>query len=75
MLFVAVLAGCQGTPEPTCAQVADHMLAITKQAMGADRAGAIQRCEDRKLSRQAKLCLLAAKTVADLASCQSGSAH
>lgn len=72
IVLALVLAGCQGSAEPTCAQVADHMLAITK---GGDRATAIQGCEERKLGKQAKLCLLAAKTVADLADCQRGSAH
>jgi hypothetical protein len=67
-----ILVACQGAPEPTCTQVADHMLAITK---GGDRAAAISGCEDRRLSKQARLCLLAAKSVADLADCQRGSAR
>ena len=83
-LLALVLVGCnKGDPGPGCPQVVDRMLEITKQQMAGDRAQLVRDCEDRKLSRQARLCFAGAKTLDDLAACQklaapaggAGSAH
>jgi hypothetical protein len=79
LVVLAVLAACSKPPAPgpSCAQITDHMLEITKQQLAGhgdqqlgDRSVMIEQCEKRKLSREVRDCLMAAKTLAAIAACQ-----
>lgn len=66
-------------PGPTCDQVVDHMLEVTKQQMvghGAElktqKAAMVKQCEDRKMPAATRRCLVAAKSLPEIAECRAG---
>jgi hypothetical protein len=78
LALALVLVACnKDDPGPSCAQVVDHVLEVTKQALpghetvGAlgDRKSSIDQCEARKLPKQTRQCLLAAKTLDGFGEC------
>jgi len=79
MILIALLiAACQkDDPGPTCAQVVDHVLDVTKAVlpghetvgMTSDRTASIQQCETRKLAKDVRKCLVAAKTLDGFGEC------
>ena len=81
-LIILLLAACKSNaadPGPSCDRIVDHMMEITKQqlaghdAFGGDmRKQAITSCEQRKLSKEARVCLLAAKNSEDATACYRG---
>jgi hypothetical protein len=77
------LAGCgrdqPQDPGPPCAEVMDHILAVTKnQLVGhgdmvlGQRDAMIGQCEARKLPADKRRCLMAANTLDAIASCKAG---
>jgi hypothetical protein len=73
---LAVACGSKADPVPSCAQVVDHMLDITKQQMagrgGSDqnlRGQMVAQCEQRNMPAEARRCIAAANDVAALAEC------
>ena len=78
--LVLALAACGGKSEPdapSCAQVMDHVLEVTKnQLVGhgdevkTQRAAMVKQCEDRKLAPALRKCLYESKTLDDIAKCQ-----
>ena len=85
VLAIAVLAvsGCAKSkkpaePVPTCAQMTDHMLEITKQQLAGhgdlnldtQRQGMVDQCEKRNMPPEARKCLMAASTMEAIAACQ-----
>ena len=76
--LLLALVACKEDKGPSCPQVVDHMLEVTKQqlpghdsqALG-DRKQMIDECEKRKLSPAMRKCLMAAKTFAGLAECRA----
>ena len=80
VLVAALLVACSKKKEdagPTCDQVADNLIAVTKQmlpghgdqAMG-DRKAMVAQCEQRKMPAAQRKCLVAAKTFDELAKCR-----
>ena len=82
-LVLALVIACGGKSEsdaPSCAQVMDHILEITRnQLVGhgdevkSQRAGMIKQCEDRNMAPDLRKCLFQAKTLDDIAKCQGTS--
>ena len=78
-LALAVVA-CGGKSEPdapSCAQVMDHILEITKnQLVGhgdevkRERAAMVKQCEERNMAPALRTCLFQSKTLDDIAKCQ-----
>jgi hypothetical protein len=65
---------------PTCAQVMDHILELTKnQLVGhgdevkSERAAMVKQCEDRNMPAEARKCLFEAKTLDDISKCRTAS--
>lgn len=65
-------------PVPTCGQIVDNMLVVMKQGMTGhgglemgNREQMVKQCESRKLTPEAKRCMLGAKDLTQLASCSS----
>lgn len=63
-------------PGPSCAQVVDHMLEVTKQQLTGhgdmelgNRKTMIAQCEQRTLSADQRRCLVAAKDLTAIAAC------
>lgn len=76
LLLVLVVAGCKKDPGPSCEQISDHMLDVTKTAMPGhdpsylgDRKAMIAQCEKRNLTRDQRTCLMKAKTLPELGDC------
>ena len=78
LFLLLVLVACnKDNPGPSCTQVVDHVLEVTKQALpgheslGAlgDRKASIDQCEARKLPKQTRECLLAAKSLDGFGEC------
>jgi hypothetical protein len=81
LVLAIALVGCSkaADPGPTCPQLVEHMLEVTKQAMPAhgkmelgNKKQMVQTCEDRKLTPAQRKCMMAASTLAALAECQKG---
>lgn len=80
--LLAVLVACsKSEPAPSCAQVMDHILEVSKQQiMGhgdmvlGQRDAMIAQCEARELSADKRRCLFAANTLDAIASCKAGDA-
>ncbi len=77
----ATVVGCgsKSDPGPTCAQITDHMLEVTKQELVGhgdellgQRKTMIEQCEGRKLTADQRRCLVAAKDMAGFAACRAG---
>ena len=75
--LLVLVVGCKDDPGPPCDKVVDHMAEVMKQGMtGHDelqvgnRKTGIAFCEQKKFSKEARQCLLAAKDVAGIAACQ-----
>lgn len=75
-LFVLMLAACKKDSGPPCDKVVDHMMEVTKQTMTShgglelqNRKAMVDQCEARKLSAEARQCLLDAKSLAEIANC------
>jgi hypothetical protein len=72
-----LFAACKkDDPGPPCAQVVDHILDVSKQGLTGhgtlelgNRKLMIEHCETRKLSADARRCIVAAKDLAGLAEC------
>lgn len=81
MVVTGVATGCgsKSDPGPTCAQITDHMLEVTKQELVGhgdellgQRKQLIEQCEARKMNADQRRCLLAAKDMAGFATCRAG---
>ena len=83
ILALVVIAACGKSepPAPSCTQVTDHILEVSKQQIVGhgdmqlgQRDAMIAQCEARKLPADKRNCLVAAKTLAEIASCKAGDA-
>lgn len=82
LVALLALAACgkkAEDPGPPCDQVVDHMLEVTKQQMvghGAElktqKAAMVRQCEERKMPAATRRCLVAAKTLPEIAECRAG---
>jgi small lipoprotein (TIGR04454 family) len=82
VLFLVILVGCGGKKEtgPTCDQVVDHMLEVTKQQLmghesvnlGSQRKAMVAQCEQRNMSIEMRTCLVGTQTISDIAKCRGG---
>ena len=81
VVIAALLLACGNKqnedPGPSCDQVVDHMLALTKQQLpGHDpeqlgnKKQMVDECVRRNLTAQERKCVLAAKTFVELAQCR-----
>lgn len=76
-LIVLVVAACKKEPlPPSCEQITDHMLEVTKQALPGhdpselgDRKAMIAQCEKRNLTREQRNCLMKAPSLPALGEC------
>lgn len=80
VLLAALLVACSKKQDagPPCDKVVDHMLELTKQMLAGhgdqqlgDRQAMIDQCVQRKLPASERSCLLAAKSLEDLAKCRN----
>jgi hypothetical protein len=80
-LLVGLLAACGSSKKqddgPPCDKVVDHMLELTKQMLPGhgdqpmgDRKAMIDQCVQRKMPASMRSCLLAAKSLDELAQCR-----
>ncbi|MEO8705202.1 MAG: hypothetical protein ABI867_34470 [Kofleriaceae bacterium] len=75
-----VVAACsKSDPGPSCEQVVDHMLEVTKsQLVGhgdgvqSQRAAMVKQCKDRDMPAATRKCLVAATTLTQIAECRAG---
>jgi hypothetical protein len=81
VLLAALLVACSKKKAedaaPSCDQVVDHMLEVTKQMLPGhgdqpmgDRKAMIAQCEQRNMPAAQRRCLVAAKSFDDLAKCR-----
>ena len=81
-LLLVILVGCGGKKDsgPSCDQVVDHMLEVTKQQlMGhetanlkSQRKAMVSQCENRNMSGEMRTCLVGAQTITEIARCRGG---
>ena len=83
-VLVSSLTACSTSkskpdPGPTCAQVVDNMLVVTRQQLTGhgdmelgNRKAMIAQCEQRALSADQRRCLVAAKSLDAIATCTPG---
>src|SRR4051794_25041218 len=80
-LFVLALVACsKKDPGPTCDQVVDHMLDVTKQRLpghddtsfGSQKKAMVTSCESRNWTADVRTCLVAAQSISDIAKCRGG---
>jgi len=79
VLLAALLFACskKDDPGPTCDQVMDHVLTVSKQVLvghegmngAGDRKAMIDQCIQRNMSRELRECLMAAKSLDGLGAC------
>ena len=78
LLLVLVAAACSKTADkgPSCAQVVDNMMTVTKQQLTGhgdlevqNRGQMIEQCEKRDLTVDQKKCLATAKDLTGIAAC------
>src|SRR5690349_1197009 len=74
-------SACGADSGPSCTQVTDHMLEVTKQEIAGhgdellgQRRQMIEQCETRKMTADQRRCLVAAKDMAGFAACRAGKA-
>ncbi len=82
IILLVILVGCGGKkdPGPTCEQVVDHMLEVTKQQLighetanlNSQKKAMVAQCESRNMSDEMRTCLMGTKTIADIAKCRGG---
>jgi hypothetical protein len=80
VLIALLLVACKkDDPGPSCEQVTDHMLEVTKQLPGhdgmnmmgvTDRKAMIQQCTQRGYTKQERLCLFQARSIDAFAGCR-----
>ncbi len=79
IVVMIALAGCgKKDPGPSCDQVVDHMLEVTKaQLMGhentnmmSQKKAMVAQCEQRDMSSDVRTCLMAAQTITEIAKCR-----
>ena len=79
IVVMIALAGCgKKDPGPSCDQVVDHMLEVTKtQLMGhentnlmSQKKAMVAQCEQRDMSRDVRTCLMGAQTITEIAKCR-----
>ena len=78
LLAALLVVGCsKSDPGPSCDQVVDQMLAVTKQELTGhgklelgNRKMMLDTCESRHLSKEARQCYVAAKSLTDMGNCQ-----
>ena len=79
IVVMIALAGCgKKDPGPSCDQVVDHMLEVTKtQLMGhentnlmSQKKAMVTQCEQRDMSSDVRTCLMAARTITEIAKCR-----
>lgn len=83
LLVTIVLAACgKSDPGPSCGQVTDHMLEVTKQQLVGhegmvlgQRDAMIKQCEQRDMPAETRRCLFAAKDIPAIAECRAGKAE
>lgn len=80
--LLVLLAACSKKkaedPGPTCDQVVDHMLAVMKAGLTGhgnvemgNRKQMVDQCVSRKLSKEQRTCMLAAKDLVGLSNCST----
>lgn len=76
---LALVGACQKSAAvddgPNCKDVTAHIADIMRQGkpeMGKIFGADVANCEQRKLPKEKRTCLMAAKTVAQIASCHAG---
>src|SRR5512140_3969532 len=81
LVLLLLLSGCSKKDSgPTCEQVVDHMLEVTKQQlMGHEEANLVSQktamvaqCEKRNMATEVRTCLMGAQTISDIAKCRGG---
>ena len=82
VFLLVILVGCGGKKDsgPTCDQVVDHMLEVTKQQMmgheganfNSQRKAMVTQCETRNMSTEMRTCLMGTQTISDIAKCRGG---
>jgi hypothetical protein len=84
VLFAVLLVACKkDDPGPTCEQVTDHMLDVTKQQLPGhegmtglgDRKAMITQCTQRSMTKEQRECLMAAKSLDGFGGCYKGPAN
>jgi len=80
-VLLVILVGCgKKDSGPSCEQVVDHMLEVTKQQLmghetvnlSSQRKAMVAQCESRNMTTEMRTCLLGAQTIADIAKCRGG---
>jgi hypothetical protein len=77
LLALGLVAACsKSEPAPSCADVVDHTLAVTKikydhggMELG-DRKGMVAQCEKENFSADMRRCLMAAKNLEEVGKCR-----
>jgi hypothetical protein len=78
-LIVLALISCGKKAEgPTCEQVTDHILEVTKQQLpghentnlGIQKKAMVEQCEKKNMPTEVRTCLLGAKTISEIATCR-----
>lgn len=79
-LLVLALAACgsKKDPGPTCEQVVDHMLSVTKTQLpghemtnlGNQKKAMVAQCEARNMDNDVRTCLMGATTISEIAKCR-----
>lgn len=81
IVVMIALAGCgKKDAGPSCEQVVDHMLEVTKtQLMGhentnlvSQKKAMVTQCEQREMSTDVRTCLMGAQTITEIAKCRGG---
>jgi len=80
IIGVALGACSKKDPGPSCEQVVDHMLEITKQQLvghdnvvfASQKKAMVAQCESRNMAAEMRTCLLGTQTISDIAKCRGG---
>lgn len=79
--LLVLLVAC-GDSGPSCEQMVDHVIAVTKQTTGkepsadiGDRATQIKKCQDRKIPADTRTCVASAPSLSAIADCYLAAAR
>lgn len=83
LAWLVFLVACGSSESgPSCEQMVDHVIQVTKQATGkepspevGDRATQIKKCTDRKIPAETRTCILAAPSLTAIADCYLAAAR